>query len=348
MRQLPLIVLLLLLLGAVGLGWAQRAELLRLRESQAAWAKERDELRRKLWDLQRDRNNATRGASAAPTGEAGASEATVQQGTGAVPGPETGARERRDRPDGGRMGALMDTPEVQQLMFMQQKAGLDGRYAALFRQLRLSPADLEKFKTLLVEKQTAVMDVFAAARSQGLGGREGRDEIRQLMQDAQAEIDAQIKGLLGEPAYVQFQEYERTQPQRAVVGQLEQRLSYSEAPLSPAQSEQLTRILAQSSPGESGEVRGMRSLAQTFVGAGSAAGQFIAAGGGRGSMITDAAVAQAQSVLSPPQLATLQEMQREQQAAADLQQMMRRNLTERARPGADPAQPRNNPRPPGG
>jgi hypothetical protein len=347
MRHLPYIVLLLLLLGAVGMGWAQRLEVQRLRESQAMWAKEREELRRKLWDLQRDRNNAARGTPATVAGE-GTAAAASAPGADIAPGAETGGRERRERPEGGRVGALMDTPEVQQLLFLQQKAGLDGRYAALFRQLRLSPADLEKFKNLLVEKQTAVMDVFAAARSQGLGGREGRDEIRQLMQGAQAEIDTQIKGLLGEPAYAQFQEYERTQPQRAVVGQLEQRLSYSEAPLSPAQSEQLTRILAQNSPAESGDTRGMRAFAQTLVGTGSVAGQFIAGGGSRGGMITDAAVAQAQGVLSAPQLAALQEMQREQQASADLQQQMRRNLTERARPGADPAQPRNIPRPPGG
>lgn len=346
MRHLPLIVVVLLLLGAVGLGWAQRTELLRLRDSQAAWAKEREDLRRKLWDMQRDRNNAARGPAATAAGEANAAEASAP-GPGTVAGPETGGRERRERPEGGRMGALMDTPEVQQLMFMQQKAGLDGRYADLFRQLRLSPAELEKFKTLLVEKQTAVMDVFAAARSQGLGGREGREEIRQLMQGTQAEIDAQIQGLLGEAAYAQFQEYERTQPQRALVGQLEQRLSYSAAPLSPAQSDQLTRILAQNSPAEAGEVRGMRAFAQSFVGTGSVAGQFIAAGGARGTMITDAAVSQAQGVLSPPQLAALQEMQREQQAVADLQQQMRRNLGERSRAGADPAQPRN-PRPPGG
>lgn len=347
MRHLPLIVVVLLLLGAVGLGWAQRTELLRLRDSQAAWAKERDELRRKLWDLQRDRNGSARGPAATAAGEANASEASAP-GPGTVPGPETGGRERRERPEGGRMNALMDSPEVQQLMFMQQKSGLDGRYAALFRQLRLSPAELEKFKSLLVEKQTAVMDVFAAARSQGLGGREGRDEIRQLMQGTQAEIDAQIKSLLGEPAFAQFQDYERTQPQRAVVGQLEQRLSYSDAPLSPAQSDELTRIIARNSPADPAEVRGVRNFAQAFVGTGSVAGQFIAAGGGRGSMITDAVVAQAQNVLSPPQVAALQEMQREQQAVADLQQQLRRNLGERSRGGADPAQPRSNPRPPGG
>lgn len=320
---------------------------MRLRESQAMWAKEREELRRKMWDLQRDRNIPPRGTVVAPVGEVNATEMSAQGGAG-VRSTEAGGQERRERPEGGRIGAMMDIPEMQQLMFMQQRAGLDGRYAALFRQLRLAPADLEKFKNLLVEKQTAVMDVFAAARSQGLGGREGRDEIRQLMQGAQAEIDTQIKGLLGEPAYAQFQEYERTQPQRAVVGQLEQRLSYSDAPLSPAQSEQITRILAQNSPADAGDTRGMRAFAQAFMGTGSVAGQFIAAGGGRGSMITDAAVAQAQSVLSAPQLAALQEMQREQQAAADLQQQVRRNLTERVRPDGTPAIPRADSRPPGG
>ena len=39
----------------------------------------------------------------------------------------------------------MESPEIQQLMALQRKAGLDSRYAALFKALNLSPAQLERF-----------------------------------------------------------------------------------------------------------------------------------------------------------------------------------------------------------
>src|SRR5207245_2704367 len=90
--------------------------------------------------------------------------------------------------------------------------------------------------------------VMAAARSEGLTGRENRDQIRELVQNAQNEVDSTIRSTLGDAAFAQYQSYEATQPQRAVVSQLEQRLSYSSTPLSDTQSQQLVQILAETSP----------------------------------------------------------------------------------------------------
>ncbi len=344
MKHLPLILVSLLLLGVLGYGARQYAELRQARASLAAHEKERQELREKLWALQKKPVES----KARPMTEG---EVVAAAGDGAVVVAENadgvGAREHGRRGDGGRMGAFMDSPEVQRLMSMQQKAGLDGRYAALFRALGLPPEKLEQFKSLLVDKQAAVMDVFAAARAQGIGGREGRDEIQALLQSTQAEIDGQIRSLLGDTGYAQFQNYERTQPQRAVVGQLEQRLSYTGAPLNSAQSEQLVQILAQHGPPDRGANRRMGSFVQSFVGGGSVAAQFI---GGGGPTITDAAVAQAQTVLSPPQVASLQQLQQEQLAAAQLQRQMRESFGGRNNTGGTPrpATPAAPITPPGG
>ncbi|MEO6994373.1 MAG: hypothetical protein ABI273_12135, partial [Lacunisphaera sp.] len=189
----------------------------------------------------------------------------------------------------------------------------------LFKQLQLSPADLEKFKSLLVEKQSAVMDVMAAARTEGLSGRDDRDQIKQLVQDAQNEVDDTIKSTLGDAAYAQYQTYEATQPQRAVVSQLEQRLSYSPEPLTDAQSQQLVQILAESSQakgnsGQNGRIGGFAMIAGGMGGPNPMFG---------GSSITPEAITQAQSVLSSQQMTALQGLQQEQQASAQLRQQMR-------------------------
>jgi hypothetical protein len=202
------------------------------------------------------------------------------------------------RPGGGPRGEMMagwrNSPEAQRLMAIQRRSSLDGRYAALFKKLNLSPADLEKFKSLLVDKQSAPMDVMNAAREQGLNPRENREQIQALIRNFEAETDAAIRATLGEAAYQQYQQYEQTGPQRGMVSQLEQRLSYSRTPLYGNQSEQLVNVLAASN-----------------------------GTGGRGRVtITDAVIAQSEGFLSAPQVEALRQLQQEQLSQAELRRQM--------------------------
>jgi hypothetical protein len=170
-----------------------------------------------------------------------------------------------------------------------------------------------------VEKQSAVTDVMAAARSEGLTGRENRDQIRELVQNARNEVDNTIRSTLGDAVYSQYQNYEATQPQRAVVSQLEQRLSYSATPLSDTQSQQLVQILAQSSPTRDSAGR---EYGVIMLGGAGGGGVGVYSGG---PTITADAINRAQSVLSSQQLSVLQSLQQEQQANAQLRQQMRNN-----------------------
>jgi hypothetical protein len=336
MKRFALPVLLLLLIGASGFGVVQYSEGRKLRAELAGLGKDRDDLRKKLWELQR--RSGARVPEVGPgmalpgpsTGGPG-----VVSGMAAEPPPAPGAPVERARAEGGRFNMMMNSPEVQHLMAMQQKAGLDGRYAALFKRLNLNPADLEKFKNLLVEKQSTVMDVMAAARGQGLGGRDGRDEIRQLVQEAQAEVDGSIRASMGEAVYSQYKQYEATLPQRGVVDQLAQRLSYSSAPLSDAQADQLVGILAATAE-PSANPGGMRAQAAGFVTAFPGGGPVAAMMGG-GAKITDTAIVQAQGVLQPQQVSALQSIQQEQQLQAKLMEQMRANRQNMQQPGANPA-----------
>ena len=209
---------------------------------------------------------------------------------------------------GGRVSdfqTLMEDPEFARMWNAQQRARLDGRYADLFRLLKLNPAELDRLKNLLVEKRNSFRDVMAAARSEGINMRENRDELRNLQAQAQAEIDASIRDLLGPAGFNQFQQYEQTLPQRNLVTQLDQRLSYSAAPLNDQQSEQLVKILAETSSNRSGR---------------------------RGPEITDDAVNRAAAVLTPAQKAALQQLQTEQQMQRELQDRSRRQRTVPAAP----------------
>ena len=322
MNRLPLIILAVLVLGSAGFGLSQLEKVRKLTDDATAWDGEKATLQKRIGELQRqigelERNRSAKAsASAAAGGETPGRLAPQQIGEAKWPG------QRGRRIDGARFENVMSSPDFQKLMAVQQKGALDGRYSGLFKQLQLSPADLEKFKNLLVEKQSAVMDVMAAARTEGLSGRDNRDQIKQLVQDAQNEVDSTIKATLGDAAYAQYQNYEATQPQRAVVSQLEQRLSYSPEPLTDAQSQQLVQILAESTPtkGNAGRNSGAGGFAVVAGGMGGPNAIF------GGSSITSDAVAKAQGILTAQQMAALQGLQQEQQASAQLRQQMRANF----------------------
>lgn len=320
MNRLPLVILGVLVLGSAGFGVYQLNKIEKLTQDAAAWDAERAALQKKIGELQRQNGELERRRNApGPGAVASSNDGSGSRDEARANGGPGGADPTfRARIDGGRFGAILNNPEMQKLMAVQQKGALDSRYSSLFKQLNLSPADLEKFKNLLVEKQSAVMDVMAAARSEGLTGRENRDQIRDLVQNAQNEVDNTIRSTLGDAAYAQYQNYEATQPQRAVVSQLEQRLSYSSTPLSDTQSQQLVQILAETSP-----TRDSNASGRPIVSLGAASGPGAVFFGG--PTITADAVNRAQSVLTAQQLSALQSLQQEQQASAQLRQQMRAN-----------------------
>lgn len=210
--------------------------------------------------------------------------------------------------------ALMESPEVQQLMNMRARGQLDERYAALFAKLRLNPEQLERLQQLLVDKQNTGRDVAAAMREQGLSTRrENADQMRALIQSSNAEIDQQIRSELGEAVYAQYQEYERTQSQRAFVERVQQRLIYSAEPLNEQQASNLVATLAQNATVESNPVRGPFG------------------GRGGGTALTEAAIAQASTYLTAGQVKALQQLQQEQQIQAELSRRARENFANRSR-----------------
>ena len=162
---------------------------------------------------------------------------------------------------------------------------------------------------------------MTAARENGLSPRENRDEINKLVSEAQAEVDANIKNSLGEGVYSQYQNYDSTQSQRTVVSQLDQRLSYSATPLNSTQTNFLVSALAASGTTESADQGG------------GGPGNW---GSRVGVAITDTVIQQAQSVLTPDQVAALKQLQAEQKAQQQIRDLMRNGG------GSQPARPAGN------
>ncbi len=311
LKNYLLVFLVLTTLGGGVLAWQQYQELVKLRAA-ALSNDERADWQKRLWAAQK-RQHELEDALAALRG---------RNGGGPDGGPDSPGGEGQGRRGGrGNMAAnfmaLMEKPEMQKLMAIQQRAALDSRYAALFKSLNLSPEQLSKFKDLLVEKGSAIADVIAAARSQGVSPQTDPAQFKALIADAQAQADANIQATLGDAAFAQYQQYQQTLPQRNVVNQLAQSLSYTNTPLTDAQTEAMVQLLASTSPPPSDAAITRAEIAAS-IGSG-----FGGGGGGGGSQITDAAVAQASTVLSPTQLQALQQLQQSQQAQAQINAALR-------------------------
>ena len=207
-------------------------------------------------------------------------------------------------------------PEYRKLQTATIQGQIDARYASLFKQLGLAPDQLAQFKAALTEKQLAISDAANLAREQGISPATDRDGFFQVIQDAQSSADGQIKTMLGDAGYGQYQQYEQTIPERALVNQLQQSLSYTPTPLTDDQANQLIPILQQGAPktgpGADGGMSSQSINGMTTVGS-------------PPINLTDQTVGLAQSVLAPSQVQALQQIQSQQQAQRQMMQLMRQS-----------------------
>ncbi|HVS52077.1 MAG TPA: hypothetical protein VHD62_06945 [Opitutaceae bacterium] len=355
------VVLALTTIGGAVLAWRQYQDLAELR-AVALDKNERADLQKKIWDLQkqiRELNDQLVARQPVPSAEDMLTAATDEPPAGDQPGRGSRGGARGGRaglvPAQGPVGELMTRPEVQAILESQRKLGVEQRYAALFHNLNLTPDQADKLATILADRPATLRDVRTAARDQGIDPRTDRDGFAKLMTAAQNDIDNSIRAVIGDAGVQQLQNYEQTIPQRNVVNDLQQRLSYSDSPLTPGQAEQLVQILAANSnsparpasqntndPGAAVGVgplggRGdLGVLAGAFVGgaAGGALGNAFA-GGNTVARVTPAAVAQAQTVLTAPQVAALQQIQQQQQQTQQLRQLVNQALRTPPSPDAN-------------
>ncbi len=301
-RNALVALLCLALLGTSALSWYQYRQLASLRATISDNARITSQANRRISDLESQ-------LSARPRPEAAGVEAP------ATSDDTQGNRDFRR----GRWQARADafrkvtaSPQFQQLEQVRINGQIESRYANLFKALQLPPQALQQFKALLAQKQSAIQDVMASARAEGMFGPQNRAAVQSMIQQTSAQADASIQQSIGDAAYAQYQQYEQTLPQQATVSELAQRLSYTATPLTPDQSQQLVSILSTSTSQQKNTNLDNRAMVAMAMGAPV-----------QPAPVNSSAVQQAQGLLSSDQLAALQQIQNEQQAQHQMQQMMR-------------------------
>jgi hypothetical protein len=204
-------------------------------------------------------------------------------------------------------GKLMDDtvmrlndPQVMKELTAQYRAQVERRYGELFKNLNLSPTELEHFKQLLVDTMTLKYDVFAAAKEKGAMGTK---EFGDMLSQEKNRLAGQIKTALGEDGYRKYSEFLQSQAQRNVVNLVQQSLAFSATPLTPQQQVQLLQTVATTGP----QPR-----------ATSATGGATAPVPNASGLITRETITQARAFLSDTQVRALALLGQEQQAALRL------------------------------
>ena len=139
------------------------------------------------------------------------------------------------------MAEMFKSPAGKVMMMASMRAeglAVARSYAKLFADLHLTPEQTAAMKDLMINQTMASADMITAAMS-------GQADPAQLQVQAvqvkaeQAAIDGQIKQLLGDDNYTQYQAYGKTLPERMVVTQVADQLADSPMAVGADQEQQL-------------------------------------------------------------------------------------------------------------
>ncbi len=224
----------------------------------------------------------------------------------------------------------LDHPEARAAFVDQEVQRAKAKFERFFERTGLSPEDQEKFLGVLKNFAEAKLDLTAAVRAQGYGPYNVPTDPQALQ--SLFEVDAQVDGefmgdlrtLLGDERYQQFSAYRKTIPELNVADQLASQLYDSATPLTAAQANQLVGILQENRFDKKSIPSAANTLNGIFI-----PDQANQAGMGQSNLVngdimmpgidwrapvTDAAVARAETILVPAQIAALRRMQAQQSA----------------------------------
>jgi hypothetical protein len=232
---------------------------------------------------------------------------------------------------GAAVDYVLEHPETHGAYVEQEVLRSKVRFDRFVKNAGLSPAQQEEFFKQIRDRTATELDFMLALRAQGFGvGNLPQDpQVRAGFQKLGAEqkekFENGLRAALGDDGYKAFQHYGATLPERNVVDELGGRLYLSDTPLKAEQAEQLAQILQQNrytgqpTASPTTTMNGTLLTRQVLI---SAIGQSTQQSGMSSldwrAPVTDAAIARAESILTPAQLAALRQLQAQQVAQFQL------------------------------
>ena len=145
------------------------------------------------------------------------------------------------------VGEMFKNPEMKEFVKSQQKTVLSGMldktYAPFFAQLGLTTEQSAALKDLVLNKSL----VDAGAGMEMMSGEMDATNRAQIFEQAKKEkdvIDGQIKQMLGDDNYKQYEDYQKSIPERMTIGMFKDQQASGAAALTPDQEAQLVQVMS--------------------------------------------------------------------------------------------------------
>jgi hypothetical protein len=136
-------------------------------------------------------------------------------------------------------------PDLLAMYVKAARSYLDQTYGPTFARLNLSPDQIERLDTLLIDDAENQVDLNATAQSLGLANNDPVISKEREMQAA--DLQAAELTVLGQQAYEAFDAVFRQESIRGTVEQVSTMTVFSDHPITGGQSGQLVQLMAQSS-----------------------------------------------------------------------------------------------------
>lgn len=135
---------------------------------------------------------------------------------------------------------MMKDPAMREMMREQQKVAINMMYSGLFKDLKLSPDEKEKLKNILTDSQMKNIE-----GAQGMFGKKdgSPDETQKLFEEGKKQTETEIKALLGDERFAQYEDYQKNVGERMQVDQFKTQLAGQNLALQDQQTSQLLQIM---------------------------------------------------------------------------------------------------------
>ena len=171
---------------------------------------------------------------------------------------------------------------------------VEARYGSFFQSLELPPEQLARLRALLGERQQATIDAANSALQTGLNPNRDLSVILGAVEEAQAAVDTTLRNELEETILAACRDFDRTLCERNAVDDFARLVAMTGEALPMEQQKQLVRILKNSPVRNSQEDMDLA----------------IFGGMNTRARISDPAIAEAATILTPRQMELLRELQR--------------------------------------
>jgi hypothetical protein len=141
----------------------------------------------------------------------------------------------------GMYSKMMKDPAMKEMMRTSQKAAMNTMYGSLFKELNLSPEQKEKLTGILLDQQMQTMESAGAVFDKD--GKPDIAKIGEAAKDSEKQSDENIKALLGDEKFAQYQEYKKTMGERIQIDQFKQQMEGTDSALKDVQVKQLMGMI---------------------------------------------------------------------------------------------------------